>query len=295
MQLKVTWSMYNQQNNSQSYDNYTENSVFNEWEESLQESVSNEWEESLQEFETKESNGNNGDNSHGNNAELKATEESYSDNSNEDLSEENNESHDEIMERDFEDSTIYKPSNAGTPIENPNIQVDVEDGNDIEKLEFSSQYTNPNGDGNDWLSGTKGANTFDVNLLINAKPEIYQKHIDGNGKIDWQGVAGENNNYHDHWVDGIGQDTISDFSGSGGEGDKINVVGHTVAVTVLEESDRQIKLGLYSDQGADNSRGNGAHDFDVLGTLTIEHDGNFDYGSDVSVNPNVFDGAFEFA
>ncbi len=283
MQLKVTWSMYNQQNNSKSYGNSTENNF------------SNEWKESLEEFETKESNGNNGDNSHGNNAGLKATEESYSDNSNEDLSEKSNESHDEMMEQDFEDSTIYNPSNAGTPIENHNIQVDVEDGNDIEKLEFSSQYTNPNGDGNDWLSGTKGANTFDVNLLINAKSEIYQKHIDGNGKIDWQGVAGENNNYHDHWVDGIGKDTISDFSGSGGEGDKINVVGHTVAVTVLEESDRQIKLGLYSDQGADNSRGNGAHDFDVLGTLTIDHDGNFDYGSDVSVNPNVFDGAFEFA
>lgn len=267
MQLKVTQSMYNQQNNSEGYDNYTENSFFNE----------------------------NNDNSYGDDAELEGTEKSYSDNSYEDLSEENNESHDDTMDLDLEDTTIYKSSNAGTPIENHDIQADVEDGNDVEKLDFSSQYTNPNGTGNDWLSGTEGANTYDVNLLLNAKPEIYQKHIDGDGKINWQGVAGENDNYHDHWVDGIGQDTISDFSGSGGEGDKINVVGHTVAVTVLEESDSQVKLGLYSDQGADNSRGNGAHDFDVLGTLTVNHDGNFDYGNDVSVNPNVFDGAFEFS
>lgn len=86
-----------------------------------------------------------------------------------------------------------------------------------------------------------------------------------------------------------------DFSETSGEGDKINIAGHTVAVTMLEESDNQIKLGLYTDEGANGSRGGDAHDFDVLGTLTINHDGNFNYGSDVTVNLNVVDGAFEFA
>ncbi len=199
------------------------------------------------------------------------------------------------QDQNGEVATLDGSSNAGTPIENSNIPVNVDDGNDIEKLDFSSQYTNPNGTGDDLLTGTEGANTFDITALLNAKPEIYQQHVDGEGKIDWEGVTGENNNYHDHWLDGIGQDTIMDFSGSGGDGDKVNIVGHTVALTVLEESDNQIKLGLYADQGADGSRGDGAHDFDVLGTLTINHDGNFNYGSDVTVNPNAVDGAFEFA
>jgi hypothetical protein len=191
-------------------------------------------------------------------------------------------------------ATLYSSSNGGMPIENPSIPANVDDGNDVEKLDFSQQYASPNGIGDDSFSGTSGANTFDVNLLLNAKPEIYQQHVDSEGKIDWEGVTGENNNYHDHWLDSMGQDTIVDFSGTGGEGDKINFSGHTVTIALLEESDNQVKLGVYSDQDADGSRGTGAHDFDVLGTLTINHDGNFNYGSDVVVDPHVNDGSFDF-
>ncbi len=193
-------------------------------------------------------------------------------------------------------STITSTSDAGIPLENPNLPPGVEDGNDIDKLDFSSQYTNPNGmDSSDQLSGTEGSNTFNFDLLLNAKPEIYQKHVDGEGKIDWEGVTGENGNYHDHWVEGIGEDTIINFSGSGGEGDKIQIDGHTVTVKVLEELDNQATLGLYADQGADGTRGNDAHDFDVVGKITINHDGNFNFGSDVSVNAGSHEGAFEFA
>ncbi|MGL5079562.1 MAG: calcium-binding protein, partial [Waterburya sp.] len=150
-------------------------------------------------------------------------------------------------------------------------------------------------DSSDQLSGTEGTNTFNFDLLLNAKPEIYQKHVDSEGKIDWEGVTGENGNYHDHWVEGIGEDTIMDFSGSGGEGDKIQIDGHTVTVKVLEELDNQATLGIYSDQGADGTRGNDAHDFDVVGKITINHDGNFNFGSDVSVNAGSHEGVFEFA
>ena len=196
----------------------------------------------------------------------------------------------------FEDTDIYSPSNAGIPIENSNLPAGVDDGNDINKLDFISKYANPNGNGNDRYFGTGGVNNFEFNPLLNAKPEIYEKHTDDDNKINWKAVAGENDNYHDHWVDSIGQDVIMDFSGSGGDGDKITIKGHTVAVTPIEESDDRIKLGIYSDQGADGSRGNGAHDFDVLGTITVNHDGNFNYNNDVStVTNNVFDGAFEYA
>lgn len=194
-----------------------------------------------------------------------------------------------------QNSTIESFSNAGTPLENPNIPANVDDGNDLEKLDFSQQDASPNSTGDDLFSGTSGVNTFDVNLLLNAKPEIYQQHVDSEGKINWESITGENNNYHDHWLDSMGQDTIVDFSGTGGEGDKIDISGYTVAIVILEESDNQVKLGLYSDQGADGTRGTGAHDLDVLGTLTINHDGNFNYASDVIVDPDGHLGAFEFA
>ncbi len=127
---------------------------------------------------------------------------------------------------------------------------------------------------------------------MNAKENIYTKHQDANGVVDWRGVAGENDNYHDHWVDGIGHEIISDFSGQGGEGDSLLITGHTVTYEVLEETNDKIVLGLYSDQGADGSRGNGAHDFDVLGVLEVNHDGNFNVNNDLTVQAGVFHGSF---
>ena len=202
---------------------------------------------------------------------------------------------DDVAAEDLEDTTVYSPSNAGEPIENPDIPADTNDGNDLNKLDFSSQYSSPNGGGSDTYTGTGGVNTYDFNPLLNATPEIIEKHTNNNGKIDWRGVTGENDNRHDHWVESLGNDTIMDFSGQGGDGDKINITGHTVAADVIEESDGQVVLGVYSDQGADGSRGNGAHDLDILGTITVNHDGNFSFGRDVNVNANDFSGVREFA
>ena len=49
-----------------------------------------------------------------------------------------------------------------------------------------------------------------------------------NGMIHWHGVAGENDNLHDHWVEAIGNETITDFNRD--EGDVIKLTGHTVAL-----------------------------------------------------------------
>ena len=202
----------------------------------------------------------------------------------------------EPVEENFEDTTIYSPSNAGTPLENPDLPGGyIEDGDDLEKLDFSSKYSNPNGSGNDRYTGTGGANTYEFNPLLNGTQEAIDKHLFPDGSIDWKGVAVENDSRHDHWVESLGEDTIMDFSGQGGEGDKIDITGHTVTAMVIEESDSMVKIGVYSDQAADSMRGYGAHDFDVLGTITVNHDGNFNYGSDVSVNPKNFDGVREFA
>ena len=188
--------------------------------------------------------------------------------------------------------TIKISSTGAEPIENPYIPADTNDGNDIEKLDFGSHYTDPNGFGVRSYTGTDGANTFHAEALLNAKPEIIAKHTGHDGKIDWKSVAGENNNYHDHWVDGPGEIIIKNF----GEGDKFILRGHTAEAILIEESEGVATIGLVSDQGRDNSRGNGAHDLDVLGKATIYHDGSFDFGQDVKdVTNGVFDGVSEFA
>lgn len=121
-------------------------------------------------------------------------------------------------------------------------------------------------------------------MLVNATKSIVADNS-SDQIINWgmNGVAGENENYHDHWVDGIGRDVITDFSGEGGEGDKIVIKGHTAKAMLLRESGSKAVIGLYSDQGDDGERGGGAHDFDVLGEIIVRHDGNFSYENDVSV------------
>ena len=175
---------------------------------------------------------------------------------------------------------------SNTPAENPAIPAAVDDGNDLDKLAFTKEFINPMGlDANDKLIGGLGADTFEFRLQINAPKDIVAKHTNADGSIDWgmNGVAGENNNYHDHWVDGIGFERIADFSGTGGQGDKIVISGHTVTYKVIKETDKMIRLGVYSDQGADGARGNGAHDLDSLGVINVRHDGNFNLQKDVSV------------
>ena len=179
-------------------------------------------------------------------------------------------------------------SDSSIPNDNKSLPAGVEDGSDIEKLAFENEYFNPVGiSANDVLTGGEGADTFEWRLLINASKDIVDKHTNAStGVIDWgmNGVAGENDNYHDHWVDGIGIDTITDFSGNGGENDQILIQGHTVRALLLSNSDNEALIGVYSDQGADGERGNGAHDFDVLGLIKVNHDGNFSFNEDLSVN-----------
>ena len=107
-------------------------------------------------------------------------------------------------------------------------------------------------------------------MLINAKEEIILKHVNDDRTIDWMGVAGENNNVHDHWVDFLGHEVIWDFSRA--EGDHIEIVGHTVDLYQIEYIDTNgdqvldaTVLHLRSNQG----KNGGAHHLDPLGTVTV--------------------------
>lgn len=144
---------------------------------------------------------------------------------------------------------------------------------------------------NDTLSGGRGADTFRFEALLNAKEEIIAKHINDDGTIDWAGVTGENNAVHDHWLDQIGDDVIRDFRRS--QGDKIEIAGHTAEVQNIEHVDRNgdgradySVVTVISQQGAA-----GAHDEDVIGTITVY--GDLVTEDDISVDAGVTYGAYD--
>jgi hypothetical protein len=143
----------------------------------------------------------------------------------------------------------------------------------------------------DVITGGSGADTFRFEGLVNAKDEIVAKHVNADGTIDWHGVTGENNNVHDHWVDGFGNDVITDFNRK--QGDKIEIAAHTAEVKSIEHLDGNgdgradySLITVISQQGAA-----GAHDEDLLGTITVY--GNLVKASDVQVDAASVYGAYD--
>ncbi len=154
-----------------------------------------------------------------------------------------------------------------------------------------AQYFNPNEGRNDEIDpvtrrlypnqpfvaddiavGGEGADTFLIKPQINAKADITAKHTDDDDRINWAGVAGENNNVHDHWVDAFGTEVIADYDKS--EGDQILISGHTVDPEISYadidgDRDEESIIRIYSNQGA---RGDGAHNGDFLGQVIVHGD-----------------------
>ena len=108
-------------------------------------------------------------------------------------------------------------------------------------------------------------------------------------------MAGENDDVHMHWVEGIGNAIIRDYSNQ--DGDQIIIRGHTVeiaSITYGEDEGGDFSLvTLRSQQGNGGAGGantaTGAHDEDPLGSIKI-------YGDKVTENDikvqaaGVFDG-----
>ncbi|SMY06553.1 calcium-binding protein [Flavimaricola marinus] len=92
--------------------------------------------------------------------------------------------------------------------------------------------------------------------------------------IDWTVITGLNDDRHDHWMDGIGNDVIHDFTV--GE-DQIVFIGHTVAIEGIEyvDTDGNGVLDTVITIGSDHVMDMGgmvtplAHDNDLLGTVTL--------------------------
>src|SRR5688500_3058960 len=150
---------------------------------------------------------------------------------------------------------------AITATNDPNGEVDL-----TSRRIYAGQAGLP---ADDVLTGGAGADEFEFKTLINAKAEILRKHADENGVIDYGQVAGENNLVHDHWVDGIGNDVITDFNKA--QGDTITITGHTTEVYQIDVTDADgdgaaddSVLHLRSNQGTA-----GAHHLDLLGTVSV--------------------------
>lgn len=171
--------------------------------------------------------------------------------------------------------TIYSYSDGGEP--------------DPAQTDGAEGRVNPavaDGAADDLIAGGQGKDTFAFRLLLNAKDEILEKHTRDDGSVNWQKVAGENGDVHDHWVEGIGHDTILDFSNQ--DGDKIDIRGHTVEIASITYGDDDggdfSLISLRSQQGD----GGGAHDEDLLGTIKVYGDEVTE--DDINLVTNVFYG-----
>jgi Ca2+-binding RTX toxin-like protein len=137
----------------------------------------------------------------------------------------------------------------------------------------------------DILVGGEGSDTFLIRPQINAKEGILFDNVNDDRTINWRGVAGENNEVHDHWVDSFGIDIIADYNAAE---DHIAIIGHTVSIANLEHKDSDgdnvddySVITVRSNQGG----GGGAHNGDLIGQVIVY--GDLVNVDDVEVNPRV--------
>ena len=141
------------------------------------------------------------------------------------------------------------------------------DGEVDEALQKLSAYAHEPLVGDDILIGGAGNDTFLISPQIDAKLDIIEQHVKSDGTINWAGVAGENDELHDHWVDSHGIDIIADYNA---EEDTIAVIGHTAVpyVTYADVNGDGIEESLITTISVQHG-GGGAHDRDLLGQTIV--------------------------
>lgn len=154
---------------------------------------------------------------------------------------------------------------AGTGATGPNGEtLRADDADDpLDPLTRTYFPGHPYDDAKTVMVGKGGADEFLIRTYISGKPAIVARHVNDDDTVNWNAVAGENDNAHDHWVDYFGTVQINDFNAD--EGDTIRVQGHTVTLKSLDVVEGDTYIVVYSQQG----NGGGAHDEDVLGYIIV--------------------------
>ena len=144
------------------------------------------------------------------------------------------------------------------------------------------------GGSQDTLDGGNGPDIFRFELLLNARAGVIARNLNADGSIDWQRVTGENGAPHDHWVEGIGNDIIKDYSRA--EGDRIEILGHDVKLSGITYRDVDGDARLDSVITLHSSLEGGVHTGDALGSITVL--GQRVMASELVLRPDVVIGAF---
>ncbi len=141
------------------------------------------------------------------------------------------------------------------------------DGEVDEVLQKLSAYAHEPLHGDDVLIGGEGNDVFLIAPQIDAKLDIIQQHVKADGTINWAGVAGENDEVHDHWVDSHGIDIIADYNA---DEDQIAVIGHTAVpyVTYADVNNDGIEESIITTISVQHG-GGGAHDRDLIGQTIV--------------------------
>ncbi len=143
--------------------------------------------------------------------------------------------------------------------------------------------------GNDTLVGGPGPDTFRFELTLDAGSDVIARHLNPDGTIDWQGVATmENAGEHDHWMEGIGSDTIRDYSRS--DGDRIEIIGHKTEIASIAYADVDGNGSLESVITLRTTTTGSAHDANPLGTITVM--GTRVMLSDINLRTDLYIGAY---
>jgi Ca2+-binding RTX toxin-like protein len=147
---------------------------------------------------------------------------------------------------------------------------DDPDGEVNEALQKLDAYRNEAIVGDDVLIGGAGEDTFLIKPQIDAKLDIIQEHVRSDGTINWAGVAGENDELHDHWVDSFGIDIIADYNA---DEDQIAVIGHTAVpyVTYADVMGDDALESIITVISVQHGNG-GAHDRDLIGQVIVHGD-----------------------